>query len=129
MLKEVNIMLNLNSTLVFSEDPKKLSDFYQKVFEKKPDMSEGGYFGFMVGKGFITFGPHEKVHGQNTNPERIMFNFETKDVRGEFDRVKKLGATVVAEPYSPDEDPEGQIATFSDPDNNYFQFVTPWEMK
>ncbi|MBP2675679.1 MAG: hypothetical protein H6Q84_2519, partial [Deltaproteobacteria bacterium] len=25
------------------------------------------------------------------------------------------------------EDPKGMIATFADPDNNYFQLVTPWE--
>jgi predicted enzyme related to lactoylglutathione lyase len=122
-------MLDLNSILVFSEEPKKLADFYGKVSKRKPDMAEGSCFGFMVGKGFLTICPHDKVRGQNLNPERIMFNFETKDVKGEFDRIKKLGAGVVAEPYSPDEDPEGEIATLADPDNNYFQLVTPWDMK
>jgi len=122
-------MLNLNSTLVFSEEPKKLADFYTKVFQKKPDWSEGKCYGFMVGQGHFTTCPHDKVHGRNSNPERIMVNFETRDVRGEFDRVKKLGASVVTEPYSPDEDPEGEIATLSDPDGNYFQLVTPWENK
>ena len=122
-------MLDFNSILVFSKDPKKLADFYKQVFQKDPDWSEGGYYGFMAGKGFITFGPHDKVQGKNANPERIMFNFETKDVKGEFERIKKLGAAVVAEPYNPAEDPKMMIATFADPDNNYFQLVTPWENK
>jgi len=122
-------MLNLNSILVFSEDPKKLADFYQEVFRKDTDWSEGSCFGFMVGHGFITFCPHDKVNGKNKNPERMMFNFETTEVKGEFERVKKLGATVVAEPYSPAEDTKGMIATFADPDGNYFQLVTPWENK
>jgi predicted enzyme related to lactoylglutathione lyase len=56
----------------------------------------------MAGKGSIAFGPHDKVQGRNAHPERMMFNFETKDVKGEFERIKKLGATVVAEPYNPD---------------------------
>jgi predicted enzyme related to lactoylglutathione lyase len=129
LLKEEKIMLDFNSILVFSKDPKKLANFYKKVFQKDPDWSEGGYYGFMVGKGFITFGPHDKVRGKNANPERIMFNFETKDVKREFERIKKLGAAVVAEPYNPTEDPKGMIATFSDPDNNYFQLMTPWENK
>jgi predicted enzyme related to lactoylglutathione lyase len=34
---------------------------------------------------------------------------------------------VVAEPYHPMEDQKGTIATFADPDNNYFQLMTPWE--
>ena len=119
--------MDFNSILVFSGDPKKLADFYRKVFQKDPDWSEGGYYGFMVGKGFITFGPHDKVHGKNATPERMMFNFETRDVKGEFERIKKLGAAVIAEPYSPTEDPKGMIATFADPDRNYFQLMTPWE--
>jgi predicted enzyme related to lactoylglutathione lyase len=120
-------MLDFNSILVFSEDPKKLADFYMKVFQKDPDWSEGGYYGFMVGKGFITFGPHDKVHGKSANPERIMFNFETMDVKGEFERIKKLGAGIVAEPYNPMDDAKMMIATFADPDNNYFQLMSPWE--
>jgi len=125
----VKIMLDFNSILVFSEDPKKLADFYRQVFQKDPDWSESGYYGFMAGKGFITFGPHDKVRSRNAHPERIMFNFETRDVKGEFERIKKLGAAVIAKPYSPSEDPKGMIATFADPDNNYFQLVTPWENK
>lgn len=129
LLKEVKIMLDFDSILVFSENPKKLADFYKKVFQKDPDWSEGGYYGFMVGKGYITFGPHDKVRGKNANPERTMFNFETKDVKGEFKRIKKLGAVAIADPYNPAEVQEMMIATFADPDNNYFQLVTPWEKK
>jgi predicted enzyme related to lactoylglutathione lyase len=46
-------------------------------------------------------------------------------VKGNFERFRAAGATVVQEPYSPDEEPEGLIATFSDPDNNYFQLMSP----
>jgi hypothetical protein len=35
-------------------------------------------------------------------------------------------ATLVQKPYQPDEDPEGWIATFADPDDNYFQLVSPF---
>ncbi|MCL5433187.1 MAG: VOC family protein [Patescibacteria group bacterium] len=120
-------MLDFNSILLFSEDPAKLSDFYREVFQKDPEMEDGDYFGFLVGKGFFTIGPHDKVQGKNTNPERIMFNFETESVEKEFERIKSLGANVIAEPYQMDEESEGWIATFSDPDGNYFQLMTPWD--
>lgn len=120
-------MLNFNSILIFSENPEKLSDFYKKVFERDPDWEEGDYHGFAVGQGWVTIGPHEKVHGKNANPERIMFNFETSDVQGEFERINKLGAKVIAKPYAPDEASEMQIATFVDPDGNYFQLMSPME--
>lgn len=122
-------MLNFNSILVFSEDPKALGDFYTKVFEKDPDWVMEGYIGFKVGSAFITFGPHDKVKGKSQNPERIMFNFETDDVKGEFDRIKQLGAEVIAEPYGDEEKPMeeggGLVATFADPDGNFFQLMTP----
>ena len=120
-------MLNFGSVLIFSENPERLADFYKGILQKQPDWSESGYYGFKAGNGIITFGPHDKVHGKNANPERVLFNFETKDVKGEFERIRKLGAAVVAEPYNPDEAAGMMIATFSDPDNNYFQLVTPWE--
>jgi predicted enzyme related to lactoylglutathione lyase len=120
-------MLNFGSILLFSENPEKLKEFYRKIFRKKPDWTEGDFYGFMTGKGFITIGPHKKVRGKSRNPERIMFNLETKDVKREFGRIKKIGAAVIAEPYHPMEAPDMMIATFADPDNNYFQLVTPWE--
>ncbi len=119
-------MLNFNSILLSSQNPKELAAFYQKVFQKDPDMDENGYVGFLVGKGFFSIGPHDKVKGKNQNPERIIFNFETKEVKEEFNRIKDLGGKVIAEPYQMG---EGQfwIATFADPDGNYFQLMTPWE--
>ena len=120
-------MLDLRSILVFSEDPKRLSDFYGKVFQKDPDWVMEGYYGFNAGKTFLTFGPHDNVKGKNRNPDRMMYNFETSDVKGEFERIKGFGANVVAEPYQMGENTDGWIATFADPDGNYFQLMTPWE--
>lgn len=121
-------MLNFNSILLSTEDPKKLSEFYKKVFEKDPEMEEDKYVGFLVGSAFFSIGQHDKIHGKNPNADRILFNFETKDVKGEFERIKGLGAEVVKDPY---EMGGGfWIATFADPDGNYFQLISPWdEMK
>ena len=119
-------MLNLNSLLISSEDPDKLRDFYEKVFDKKPDMDDNGYFGWLVGKTFLSFGPHDKIKGKSREPSRILFNFETEEVKEEFQRIKDLGAEVVAEPYSMGGD-DTWIATLADPDGNYFQLMTPWE--
>jgi len=118
-------MFNLNSVLIFSEDPEKLSDFYKKVLNEDLGWDEGGYKGFKVGAGFLTIGPHEKVKGKNLTPERILINLETNDVKREFDRLKDIGVKVIAEPYNPGEDSEMTIATLEDIDGNYFQLTTP----
>lgn len=119
-------MLSLNSFMIFSPAPEKLRDFYKKVFEKEPDMDEGGYYGFVVGKTFLGIGPHDKVKGMNKTPERFMFNLDTDDVDGEYKRLTDLGVKTIAKPYQM-EGSEMWIATLADPDGNYFQLTTPWK--
>ncbi len=93
-------MLNLNSIMLGTSDLPKMKTFYEAVFEKKPDMEEGGYSGWLVGQCFFTVGEHSEVHGNSKEPQRIMFNIETKEVKEEFDRISKTdGVTVIKEPY------------------------------
>lgn len=118
-------MLNFNSVMVNTEDLKKMSEFYSKVFDKKPDMDMDGYAGFLVGAGFFGLGFHDKIKGEAKDPDRVLFNFETKDVKGEFERISKIdGVKVVKEPYQME---PAWIATLADPDGNLFQLMTPWE--
>ncbi|HYG71168.1 MAG TPA: VOC family protein [Actinomycetota bacterium] len=122
--------MNLNSILIGSEDPKGLAEYYTRLFGA-PVWDDGGYVGWRLGSGFLTVGPHDQVKGRNASPGRILWNLETADVRGEFERMKAAGATVVQEPYTPEgmEDVgEGEIATFEDPDGNYFQLMSPMPM-
>lgn len=104
--------------------PKEMGEFYEKVFGKKADWSEGEWHAWQVGHTFITIGEHSEMKGHTKDPGRVMFNLETKEVKEEFERIKKLGATVIKEPY---EMGGGWIATFADPDGNYFQLMTPWK--
>lgn len=117
-------MLNFNNIMIGTDNLGPLVEFYTKVLGK-PTMIDESYTGWLVGSGFITIGEHSEVHGKNVDSARVMWNFETKDVRSEFDRIKALGAKVIKEPYEPA--PTYWIATFSDPDGNYFQLVSPWE--
>jgi len=115
--------MNFNSILIGSEDPQKLADYYSKLFGE-PTWSDGGYIGWMIGSGAVTIGPHDQVTGRNAQPGRIIWNIESADVQGDFDRFKAAGAIVVREPYG-FEGTEGQIATLADPDDNYFQLMSP----
>jgi Predicted enzyme related to lactoylglutathione lyase len=119
--------MNFNSILIGSEDPQRLVDYYTKVLGE-PGFSDGQYTGWMIGSGFITVGPHSEVKGTNTQPGRIIWNIESEDVKADFERFKASGATVVTEPYSFEGQPGSSIATFADPDGNYFQLLSPMEM-
>jgi len=116
--------VNLSSILIGSENPGRLADYYTRLFGK-PGWEESGYTGWQIGTGAITLGPHDQVHGQNSQPGRLIWNIESPDVKGDFEQLRAAGATVVREPYNPGESPDVWIATFSDPDDNYFQLVSP----
>jgi predicted enzyme related to lactoylglutathione lyase len=111
--------------MIGSMNVKEMADFYKSVFQKPADMEEGGWYGWKVGNVFLSVGEHSEMNGNAKDPGRVMFNFETKEVQKEFDRISKIeGVQVIKEPY---ELGGGQIATLADPDGNYFQLMTPWE--
>ena len=116
--------MNFNSILIGSDNPQRLVDYYTKLFGE-PSFADGGYTGWQLGSGFVTIGPHDEVSGKNPQPGRLIWNIETPDVRGEFARLKDAGATVIREPYGMGESDDDLIATFSDPDDNYFQLMSP----
>jgi len=117
-------MLNLNSVMIGTKQLKALASFYEKVIGKPADMvdSENGFYGWQVGSAFLSVLEHSEMGGSAKNPGRVMFNFETPQVKEEFERIKAIGAAVVRAPY---EMGGGWIATLADPDGNYFQLVTP----
>jgi predicted enzyme related to lactoylglutathione lyase len=116
--------MNLNSILIGSEDPGRLKDYYTRLFGE-PTYDEGGYTTWQLGTGVVTVGAHDEVKGRNAHPGRLIWNIETADVKGDFERLTAAGATVVREPYSFDQAPDSWIATLSDPDDNYFQLMSP----
>jgi len=109
-----------------SMQPKVMAGFYEKVFGKKPDMAEEKWYGWQIGSTFFGLGEHSEMKGKAKEPGRVMFNLETTEVKKEFARIKKLGTKVVKEPYNMG---GAWIATFADPDGNYFQLMSPWESK
>jgi predicted enzyme related to lactoylglutathione lyase len=115
--------MDFNSILIGSEDPQQLVDYYTKLFGE-PSMSDGGYTGWQLGSGFVTVGPHDQVKGKNDQPGRFLWNIESADVKADFERFKAAGAIVIREPYG-FEGEEGLIATMADPDDNYFQLMSP----
>jgi predicted enzyme related to lactoylglutathione lyase len=116
--------LNFSGILIGSENPDRLTAYYRNLFGE-PGWDDGGYTGWMIGNGGVTIGPHTEVSGKNAHPGRIIWNIESPDVKADFERFKAAGAIVVREPYNFEESPDYWIATLADPDDNYFQLVSP----
>jgi predicted enzyme related to lactoylglutathione lyase len=119
-------MLNLNSIMIGTIQAQALGAFYEKLIGRPADMSDAeyGFFGWQVGGANFSVLQHSEMGGNAKDPGRVMFNFETTEVKEEFERIKAIGATVIREPYEME---GGWIATLADPEGNYFQLVTPMQ--
>ena len=116
--------LTFNNVMIGSPQPDVLGEFYGRVFDRAPDMKEAGWYGWQVGAAWLSIGEHSEVASRAKEPQRLILNFETSEVKEEFERLKAAGVAVVKEPY----EIQGMwIATLADPDGNYFQLMSPWE--
>jgi len=120
-------MLTMNSVMICTKQIKELAVFYEKVLGKPADMvdNENGFHGWKVGSSYLSVLDHSEKVGINKDPGRVLVNFETEQVKEEFERIKTIGAGVISEPYQMG---QGWIATLADPDGNYFQLVSPMGM-
>jgi predicted enzyme related to lactoylglutathione lyase len=110
--------------MIGTKQPAALAAFYEQVLGKPAEMidRDNGFWGWQAGSAFLSVLDHSDMIGRTKDPGRVMFNFETVQVKEEFERIRAIGATVIREPYQME---GGWIATLADPDGNYFQLVTP----
>ena len=117
----------LEAVLLSSEDATKLAKFFRDVVGLKQsaemDMGDKGEKGFefeLKGAGLYIL-DHSEIKGKNQEPARVMFNLEVDDIEKEVARLDKLHVEKHQDIYHAEG--YGLIATFKDPDGNYFQLV------
>jgi|SRR3990167_11315704 len=117
----------LEAVLLSSDDAANLAKFYREVVGLKQssemeigDKGEKGYDFDIKGTGLYIL-DHSGIKGKNPKGARVMFNLEVDDIEKEFARLRKEDIKVVQKVYHIEG--YGLIATFEDPDGNYFQFV------
>ncbi len=122
------LIKGIESITLFSEDAKRVADFYKdKVGLKMTMEAEVGeegenLFGFEFegGPGLYIM-DHSEVKGTSTQPERIIFNLEVDNIEENVKRLDEAGVKKIKDTYHMQN--YGFIATFEDIDGNYFQLV------
>jgi len=117
-------MLKLSTIMIGTTQLQVLADSYEKVLGRPADMSnsEEGFFGWRFGDTSLAVFTHSEMTGSTKDPGRLMINFATEQVKEEFERIRNLGGEVISAPYQMG---DGWVATFADPDGNYFQLIPP----
>lgn len=120
--------LSLTSIRIGSSQPAVLAAFYEKFFGRPADVQNGPFHMWLGGGCSFRVSDHSELSGPAKEPQRILLNFDTKEVKEEFERLKALGLTVIKEPYQTGGHPDYWVATLADPDGNLVQLTTPLEM-
>src|SRR3989344_8228869 len=103
-----------------------MAKFYKEVVGLKVG-TEGEYaekdqfIDFKIGKDSLYLTTHSKIKDKNKEPARSMINIEVDDIKKEVARLKRNKAKLIQPIYHLEQ--YGYIATFVDPDGNYFQLV------
>ncbi len=118
----------ISTILIWSENYRKLSDWYQNVFdlsvveELNHPKDTGVLFEFKDGGPTIWIGQHSEVKGKNSDPCRIMFNISVDSVGKSYEYLLKKGVKFLAKPFkAPTFDK--YFATFFDLDGNLVQII------
>ena len=120
--------LSLTSVRVGSSQPAVLAEFYEKFFGRPADVHNGPFHMWLGSGSSFRVSDHSELTGPTKEPGRILLNFDTQDVKGEFERLKALGLTIIKEPYVTGGRSDYWVATLADPDGNLVQLTTPLEM-
>lgn len=115
----------LDGVLLSTGNSKKLADFYKNVVGIKCtdewEMGEKGETVYGFADVSLYINPHSGIKGKAKDPSRFMLNLEVDDIEKEVKRLKKAKVKVKQDIYHIEG--YGLIATFIDPDGNYFQLV------
>ncbi len=118
----------LESLTLFSENAKRLAEFYQEkvglvvtMEEQMGDNNERLYAFELSEGGMLAIMDHSRVKGRNKEPDRSIFNLKVDDVDDEVKKLDNRGVKKVQDTYPVEG--YGLIATFEDVDGNYFQLV------
>ncbi len=65
-------MLNLNSIMIGTKQPKVLAAFYEKVLGKPAEMADEnyGFYGWQVGVAYLSILDHSEMVGKTKDPGR-----------------------------------------------------------
>lgn len=117
---------NISAVLIWSDDYRRLADWYQEKLDLQPSMElthpDDTGVGFKVGNILLWIGQHSEVHGKNKDIHRHMFNFEVDSVSETAKKLVSKGVKFYAIPFkAPTMDK--YFATFYDADDNLVQLI------
>jgi catechol 2,3-dioxygenase-like lactoylglutathione lyase family enzyme len=120
-------VIRFDSVCLWSENPDKLAEFYEKVLglvvDQKINLPDDKGISFKLGEVLLFIGYHDKIKGESKDPYRIMPGFWVKSVKDVYDELSPKKIEFIREP-SISPDGTYYAATIIDPEGNIIQFFS-----
>jgi predicted enzyme related to lactoylglutathione lyase len=111
---------SLDSILLASTDPERLSAWYVAALDPEENTDVDGYQVLKFGGFYLLIDSRADIADKNPEPGRVILNFDVADARAVVARLNDLGVAWLAEL----DDRDGSLfATAIDPDGNYVQVI------
>ena len=113
------------SVIIWSDNHEELAKWYEDVLgftvRDITTHPNDSCIGFDFGDTYFSIGRHDKVHGKNRDPYRIMVGFPVASIAAAYNEIKDKPVTWLAKPFL---SPTGTVwcMTIADPEGNILQF-------
>ena len=113
------------SVIIWSDSHEELAKWYEDVLgftvRDITTHPNDSCIGFDFGDTYFSIGRHDKVHGKNRDPYRIMVGFPVASIAAAYNEIKDKPVTWLAKPFL---SPTGTVwcMTIADPEGNILQF-------
>lgn len=115
-------MINgVSGVIIWTGDHERLAAFYRDTLGLTPHSVRPNFVAFRWGEMRLSIGAHDHVHGETTEPYRVMVNLDTSDIHAAYKAFCDRGVEFVRPPEQ--EHWGGWVATFTDPDGNMLQLL------
>lgn len=119
----------ISTIAIWSENYRKLADWYQDIFnfkiieEQNHPQDTGVLWELPDGGSMLWVGQHSEIQAENRDPLRIMLNIDVDSVGNVFEYLLSKNVKVIAKPFESPIHKDMYFATFSDPEGNTFQIT------
>lgn len=118
---------NLGSACIWSENPEKLAQFYEKTLglpvDKQLNLPNDRGVQFKIGNFYLFIGYHDQVKGNTQDPYRIMLGFDVDSVQKVYQELITKKVEFILKPSS-SPDKTFYVTTAKDPEGNIIQFFS-----
>lgn len=110
--------------IIGSDDPERLARFYSKAFGVSFEEEDHGnleiHFGLDVGEVHLGIHPLENLNMERAGNSSISVAYNVVSLKEVMANLAELNAVMII---SPHDEGFGTVATYKDPDGNYFEIV------